>query len=697
MSTGKIELSVGAVKIANKYELFTEEEISNIDKIPDIEDELEESVKFKVVGEGITVPPISGGGSSYIYDDTEIREMINEINTSLDNTIQLYLDKEKQIKGYPITSPDRVIDENGVNIKDEIEEINSSLDTIASLYINKSGDITSLINEFITNNTNVVINIGNGDFLCSGIDFKDRKVLIKGNGVYSNLIIDKQPLNTPGIYSNTTNKILFDNVKFTINYGISRATQPPMMFRYGNSVEFRNCVFNGTNSNDDIYTNIHIRGLKTFNFKNNEIENYKGYFIVGEGMNNGNTNIDNVSFIGNIIKSNNAYADSIFNIDNEYNKDSVINISNNIAKRDNTTLLGHAFGVGFVTNATITNNVIKNYHIGFDIDNPYRVNVNNNIVINELGDFNNSKTTIGVRIGGSSPSQSHIDNRRCKDVIVNGNYVFGYNQGISLGSDLHNTSVLNNTVENCINHIYCYKLSDSSITNNKFICSDVTTKVLRLFCINNSQINNNIFENKNNVPIVLFSVVSSDGLESNNVTINNNVNRSNIANTTIFEGLGNCSNFEVKNNSGINDISRANLNKTNVMIPNFESVYDSLKYVFTNTTMTAFVGTSIDVIPVDSSIKLITSNATITKKHTNTIIKNGAIATFDYSVTPIQECLGLTFVIKNVGTTNASVSFRGYVLNTNLIATSGTLTLTPNQKCIVHYSKGDNKVYASAV
>ena len=75
MSTGKIELSVGAVKIANKYELFTEEEISNIDKIPDIEDELEESVKFKVVGEGSTVPPINGGGSYSDYDDTEIREL----------------------------------------------------------------------------------------------------------------------------------------------------------------------------------------------------------------------------------------------------------------------------------------------------------------------------------------------------------------------------------------------------------------------------------------------------------------------------------------------------------------------------------------------------------------------------------------------------------------------------------------------
>ena len=95
MSTGKIELSVGAVKIANKYEIFTEEEIDNIDKIPAIEDELEESVKFEIVGEGTT---------------------------------QLYSDIEKKNKVYPITSPDRVIDENGVSIRDGIEEINSSLD-----------------------------------------------------------------------------------------------------------------------------------------------------------------------------------------------------------------------------------------------------------------------------------------------------------------------------------------------------------------------------------------------------------------------------------------------------------------------------------------------------------------------------------------------------------------------------------------
>ena len=48
----------------------------------------------------------------------------------MDNTIQFYSDREKKNKVYPITSPDRVIDENGVNIKDEIKEINSSLDNM---------------------------------------------------------------------------------------------------------------------------------------------------------------------------------------------------------------------------------------------------------------------------------------------------------------------------------------------------------------------------------------------------------------------------------------------------------------------------------------------------------------------------------------------------------------------------------------
>lgn len=44
----------------------------------------------------------------------------------MNNTIQLYIDKDKEIKGYPITSPDRVIDENGVSIKQQLEQIKTN-------------------------------------------------------------------------------------------------------------------------------------------------------------------------------------------------------------------------------------------------------------------------------------------------------------------------------------------------------------------------------------------------------------------------------------------------------------------------------------------------------------------------------------------------------------------------------------------
>lgn len=64
MSTGKIELSVGAIKIGDKYEIFTEEEIDAINKIPeldervgDIEDEIEgiNSSLDNIANKGTTV------------------------------------------------------------------------------------------------------------------------------------------------------------------------------------------------------------------------------------------------------------------------------------------------------------------------------------------------------------------------------------------------------------------------------------------------------------------------------------------------------------------------------------------------------------------------------------------------------------------------------------------------------------------
>lgn len=68
--------------------------------------QLETSAKFKVIGGGASVPPISG------------------------NTMQLYTDEKKEIKGYPITSPDRVIDENGISVKEELITLKDKVEDI---------------------------------------------------------------------------------------------------------------------------------------------------------------------------------------------------------------------------------------------------------------------------------------------------------------------------------------------------------------------------------------------------------------------------------------------------------------------------------------------------------------------------------------------------------------------------------------
>lgn len=51
----------------------------------------------------------------------------------MNNTIQLYMDEKQEIKGYPITSPDRVIDENGVNIKEQLDTIQNKENWVSVL------------------------------------------------------------------------------------------------------------------------------------------------------------------------------------------------------------------------------------------------------------------------------------------------------------------------------------------------------------------------------------------------------------------------------------------------------------------------------------------------------------------------------------------------------------------------------------
>ena len=61
----------------------------------------------------------------------------------MNNTMQLYIDEKKEIKGYPITSPDRVIDENGVSIKEQLDKIENEFDKAVANVTNGNESVTN--------------------------------------------------------------------------------------------------------------------------------------------------------------------------------------------------------------------------------------------------------------------------------------------------------------------------------------------------------------------------------------------------------------------------------------------------------------------------------------------------------------------------------------------------------------------------
>ena len=122
MSTGKIELSVGAVKIANKYEIFTEEEVDIINnKIPELD---------KRVG--------------------VIEDEIDEINSSLDNIIQHSFNSSKTYS---------VENLNSLELQSVINSMNNNDTLIMNgvFIINESVIISKDIN-IIGNNSILVTN-----------------------------------------------------------------------------------------------------------------------------------------------------------------------------------------------------------------------------------------------------------------------------------------------------------------------------------------------------------------------------------------------------------------------------------------------------------------------------------------------------------------------------------------------------------
>ena len=136
----------------------------------------------------------------------------------MDNTIQLYVDKEKEIKAYPITSPDRVIDENGVNIKEQLDnmeiETNEKIETIY--------------------NSNLRIFKPNFGFNCLGSPCSDCKTLNEQITMINKMIdigVEEISLclniieNSDGtMYNNDDNTMIDESIKYCIDNNIKIST-----------------------------------------------------------------------------------------------------------------------------------------------------------------------------------------------------------------------------------------------------------------------------------------------------------------------------------------------------------------------------------------------------------------------------------------------------------------------------------------
>lgn len=62
----------------------------------------------------------------------------------MNNTIQLYIDDDKEIKGYPLTSPDRVVDEYGINIETHLNKKTNDLQSQIDVIVRKSSGDSNL-------------------------------------------------------------------------------------------------------------------------------------------------------------------------------------------------------------------------------------------------------------------------------------------------------------------------------------------------------------------------------------------------------------------------------------------------------------------------------------------------------------------------------------------------------------------------
>ena len=210
MSTGKIELSVGAIKIADKYEIFDKKEIDAINnKIPELDERVD------VIKDEIDEINSSLDNKASNIDMNNIQSQINNLVLNGDGTQNLEV---IQARGDFKTLNDRISDY--VTISRNV--LNPSTITIGK-NISASGEVVDLA----TTSISEFIELPTGDVHIT------RKALIEKNGgVYAISLYDKDKNfitryynDTPGIVLwGISNSLNIKFVRFCIGVGTEKIT-----------------------------------------------------------------------------------------------------------------------------------------------------------------------------------------------------------------------------------------------------------------------------------------------------------------------------------------------------------------------------------------------------------------------------------------------------------------------------------------
>lgn len=520
--------------------------------------------------------------------------------------------------------------------------------------------------------------IPEGNLSVSSVNFGSNNIIIEGTGVNSIITIENTPTDKHGLYSDTTGDITFKNVKFVIKTGhtIGNGNNggSPFAFRYGNRVKFDNCYFDASNTQVGFSCSMHIRKLDTFIFKDCIVEGYRGYFIVGVGIANLNTNINNIMIYNNKVTGlDNSL--SFFNIDNEpdnYPSGGIINDNKTIIVNNEiirTTQGGsHAFGIGYMKNAILTGNIIKYFDYGFDIDNPNNVTASDNIIVAT------NSTYAGFRIG-TDGTEPYLSNKLNQYVKITNNTIDGFAKGITIGEIGNIIGIEMNLIKNCGTSIYSYNNTTLSIKNNTIELNTNNVLIDWNGCTDITIDNNNVYLKTGATGIYLFTC--QPNIASTSISIKNNKLIGNI-NTVgkIFNGFSNIGSCIVENNMGINDLDIITLKSIAGV------VFGGMKINIANK-MCCVVGTY-GALVIASTSKIVASE-TITA--TSDIVMNTYAKTvYCNSGSPMSVFVnrsaefnslqdGSTFTITNMTSNVVVVNFQGFSTG-DLSGLTNTFSLT---------------------